>query len=227
MFHCPHLHWFKHEELDLFAVMFAAPRFVAMPTQLLCRSFAKLVSCQLFWCRGLDGSRGGNRPRHGWSGSDPCPSYLVVQLFFLDTWKEITAIRVYGYRAFTSPQISNFRLSIKVPKSCFSDQFLVWLGPNPAGVLSHCYPSSSLAQCHHRGRCSSPSPPTTHAAVVAVAAAFFSTYTSSITAPVPLATIVRFLPCILLGYRRQIGYPYAGNLVAPKSYYIFVVNSCP
>ncbi|RZR86127.1 hypothetical protein BHM03_00013244 [Ensete ventricosum] len=99
--------------------------------------------------------------------------------------------------------------------------------PNPAVVLSHCYPSSSLAQCHHRSRCSSPSPPTTHAAVVAVAAAFFSTYTSSITAPVLLPTIVRFLRCILLGYRRQIGYPYADNLVAPKSYYIFVVNSCP
>ncbi|RWW13133.1 hypothetical protein GW17_00023170, partial [Ensete ventricosum] len=28
---------------------------------------------------------GWSRPRHGWSGSDPCPSYLVVQLFFLDT----------------------------------------------------------------------------------------------------------------------------------------------
>ncbi|RWW53835.1 hypothetical protein BHE74_00039634, partial [Ensete ventricosum] len=28
---------------------------------------------------------GGNRPRHGWSGNDPCPLYLVVQLFFLDT----------------------------------------------------------------------------------------------------------------------------------------------
>ncbi|RZS00982.1 hypothetical protein BHM03_00030775 [Ensete ventricosum] len=28
---------------------------------------------------------GGSRPQHGWSGSDPCPSYLVVQLFFLDT----------------------------------------------------------------------------------------------------------------------------------------------
>ncbi|RWW39259.1 hypothetical protein BHE74_00055441 [Ensete ventricosum] len=35
--------------------------------------------------RGLDGSRGGSRPQHGWSGSDPCPSYIVVQLFFPDT----------------------------------------------------------------------------------------------------------------------------------------------
>ncbi|RZS20461.1 hypothetical protein BHM03_00052977, partial [Ensete ventricosum] len=25
------------------------------------------------------------RLRHGWSGSDPCPSYLVVPLFFLDS----------------------------------------------------------------------------------------------------------------------------------------------
>ncbi|RZS09808.1 hypothetical protein BHM03_00040928 [Ensete ventricosum] len=39
------------------------------------------------WLRGLDGSRGDSRPRHGWSGSDPCPSYLMVQLFFLDTRK--------------------------------------------------------------------------------------------------------------------------------------------
>ncbi|RWV79844.1 hypothetical protein GW17_00058963, partial [Ensete ventricosum] len=54
------LHWFNHEELALFAVMFAAPR-------------------------GLDGSRGGSWPRHGWSRSDPCPSYLEVQLFILDT----------------------------------------------------------------------------------------------------------------------------------------------
>ncbi|RRT34420.1 hypothetical protein B296_00047387, partial [Ensete ventricosum] len=56
------LHWFNHEEPALFAVIFVAP-----------------------W--GLDDSRGGSRPRHGWSGSDPCPSYLMVQLFFLDTCK--------------------------------------------------------------------------------------------------------------------------------------------
>ncbi|RWW64429.1 hypothetical protein BHE74_00028334 [Ensete ventricosum] len=56
------LHWLNHEEPVLFVVMFAAP-----------------------W--GLDGSRGGSRPRHGWSGSNPCPSYLVVQLFFLDSRK--------------------------------------------------------------------------------------------------------------------------------------------
>ncbi|RWV91916.1 hypothetical protein GW17_00045765 [Ensete ventricosum] len=82
------LRWFNHEELALFAAMFAAPRFVVMPTQLIGRSFVKLVSCQLFWCRGLDGSRGGSRPRHGCSGSDPYPSYLVVQLFFLDMREE-------------------------------------------------------------------------------------------------------------------------------------------
>ncbi|RWV79022.1 hypothetical protein GW17_00059911, partial [Ensete ventricosum] len=34
---------------------------------------------------GLDGSRGDSRPWNGWSGSIPCPSYLVVQLFFQDT----------------------------------------------------------------------------------------------------------------------------------------------
>ncbi|RZR72913.1 hypothetical protein BHM03_00018570 [Ensete ventricosum] len=82
------LRWFNHEKSALFAVMFTAPQFVAMPTQLLGRSFAKLDSCQLFWCRGLDGSRGGSRPRHGCSGSDHCPSYLMVQLLFLDTRKE-------------------------------------------------------------------------------------------------------------------------------------------
>ncbi|RRT62722.1 hypothetical protein B296_00003658 [Ensete ventricosum] len=54
------LHWFNHEEPALITAMFAAP-----------------------W--GSDDSRGGSRPRHGWSGSDPCPSCLMVQSFFLDT----------------------------------------------------------------------------------------------------------------------------------------------
>ncbi|RWV87484.1 hypothetical protein GW17_00050512 [Ensete ventricosum] len=96
------LRWFNHEPA-LFAVIFVAPRFVVMPTQLLGRSFAKLVSCQLFWCRGLDGSRRGSRPRHGWSGSDPCPSYLMVQLFFPDTregnhrHKSVQLPRLYFY----------------------------------------------------------------------------------------------------------------------------------
>ncbi|RRT42018.1 hypothetical protein B296_00036900 [Ensete ventricosum] len=59
------LHWFNHKESALFAAMFAAPRFVTMPTQSFGRSFAKLVSCQFFLVRGSDGSRGGSRPRHG------------------------------------------------------------------------------------------------------------------------------------------------------------------
>ncbi|RZR89242.1 hypothetical protein BHM03_00016934 [Ensete ventricosum] len=79
------LHWFNHEESAFFAAMFAAPWFVAMPTQSFGRSFAKLVSCHFFWCGGSDGSKGGSRPRHDWSGSDPCPSCLMVQSFFLDT----------------------------------------------------------------------------------------------------------------------------------------------
>ncbi|RZR93552.1 hypothetical protein BHM03_00022080 [Ensete ventricosum] len=79
------LHWFNHEEPALLAAMFAAPRFVVMPTQSFGQSFAKLVSCQFFWCGGSDGSRGGSRPQHGWSGSNPCPSCLMVQSFFLDT----------------------------------------------------------------------------------------------------------------------------------------------
>ncbi|RRT37483.1 hypothetical protein B296_00017080 [Ensete ventricosum] len=56
------LRWFNHEDLTLFATMFVA-----------------------LW--GLDGSRGGSRPQHGWSGSDPYPSYLMVQLFFIDIRK--------------------------------------------------------------------------------------------------------------------------------------------
>ncbi|RWW67560.1 hypothetical protein BHE74_00024982 [Ensete ventricosum] len=41
--------------------------------------------------------------------------------------KEIIVVRVYGYRAFTSPRISSFRPSIKVHKSYFSNQSIVWL----------------------------------------------------------------------------------------------------
>ncbi|RWW62315.1 hypothetical protein BHE74_00030564, partial [Ensete ventricosum] len=33
---------------------------------------------------GAYGSSGGSRPQDGWLGSDICPSYLMVQLFFLD-----------------------------------------------------------------------------------------------------------------------------------------------
>ncbi|RZS05307.1 hypothetical protein BHM03_00035796 [Ensete ventricosum] len=50
--------------------------------------------------KGLDGSR----PQYGWSRSDPCPSYLMVQLFFLDT-------REGNRHACTSPWISGFRPS--------------------------------------------------------------------------------------------------------------------
>ncbi|RRT54792.1 hypothetical protein B296_00028035 [Ensete ventricosum] len=53
------LHWFNHEEPALLTAMFAAPR-------------------------GSDGSRGGNRPRYGWLGSDPCPPCIMVQSFFPD-----------------------------------------------------------------------------------------------------------------------------------------------
>ncbi|RWW52739.1 hypothetical protein BHE74_00040829 [Ensete ventricosum] len=79
------LHWFNHEEPALLKAMFAAPRFIVMPTLSFGRSFTKLISCQFFWCGGSDGSRGGNRPWYGWLGSDPCPPCLMVQSFFLDT----------------------------------------------------------------------------------------------------------------------------------------------
>ncbi|RRT67562.1 hypothetical protein B296_00002096 [Ensete ventricosum] len=41
--------------------------------------------------------------------------------------KEIAAKRVYSCRALTSPWISDFRPSMKVSKSCFSNQSSVWL----------------------------------------------------------------------------------------------------
>ncbi|RRT55361.1 hypothetical protein B296_00010954 [Ensete ventricosum] len=44
------------------------------------RSWSFLQRCS----RLHDGNRGGGRPGHGWSGSNFCPSYLVVQSFFLD-----------------------------------------------------------------------------------------------------------------------------------------------
>ncbi|RRT49205.1 hypothetical protein B296_00019075, partial [Ensete ventricosum] len=54
---------------------------------------------------------------------------LCASWFNRSSWirgKEIIAIRVYGCRALTS-LISDFRPSMKVPKSSFSDQSLVWL----------------------------------------------------------------------------------------------------
>ncbi|RZS00879.1 hypothetical protein BHM03_00030663 [Ensete ventricosum] len=43
-----------------------------------------------------------------------------------------------------------------------------------------------------------PSPPTVHTVVVAVAAAFFSTCTNSVVAPLPLVVAARFLPYRLM-----------------------------
>ncbi|RWW73974.1 hypothetical protein BHE74_00018108 [Ensete ventricosum] len=48
-----------------------------------------------------------------------------------------------------------------------------------------------------------------------------------VDAPPLFVTAAHFLPCIFLYYHRQIGYPHAGNLVAAKSYYIYIANSCP
>ncbi|RWW10867.1 hypothetical protein GW17_00025568 [Ensete ventricosum] len=88
------LHWFNHEELALFAAMFVAPRFIAMPTQSFGRSFVKLVSRQFFWCGSSDGSRGGSRPRMVGRG---VTLILRASWFNRSSWicvKEITAIRV-------------------------------------------------------------------------------------------------------------------------------------
>ncbi|RWV79932.1 hypothetical protein GW17_00058868 [Ensete ventricosum] len=71
--------------------------------------------------------RGGNRPRYAGRGAT---LVLHASWFNRSSWiraKEITTIRVYGCRALTSPRISGFRPSMKVPKSCFSDQSSVWL----------------------------------------------------------------------------------------------------
>ncbi|RZR73036.1 hypothetical protein BHM03_00019430 [Ensete ventricosum] len=87
------LHWFNHEELALFAAMFVAPRFIAMPTQSFGRSFVKLVSRQFFWCGSSDGSRGGSRPRMVGRG---VTLILRASWFNRSSWicvKEITAIR--------------------------------------------------------------------------------------------------------------------------------------
>ncbi|RWV99740.1 hypothetical protein BHE74_00004128 [Ensete ventricosum] len=81
------LHWFNNKEPALFAAMFSAPRFSTVPTQSFGRSFMKLIPHQFFWYGGSDGNRGGYRPWHGWSCSDPCPSCLLVQSFFLNTRK--------------------------------------------------------------------------------------------------------------------------------------------
>ncbi|RWW55778.1 hypothetical protein BHE74_00037546 [Ensete ventricosum] len=55
---------------------------------------------------------------------------LRASWFNRSSWictKEIVALRVYDCCTFTSPRISDFRPSIKVPKSCFLDQSIVWL----------------------------------------------------------------------------------------------------
>ncbi|RWW26907.1 hypothetical protein GW17_00008686 [Ensete ventricosum] len=87
IFHCSHPSLVQSRGADPFCSDVRGSRFIVMPTQLPGRSFAKLVSCQLFWCRGLDDSRGGSRPRYGWLGSDLCPSCLLVQSFFLNMRK--------------------------------------------------------------------------------------------------------------------------------------------
>ncbi|RWW42725.1 hypothetical protein BHE74_00051695 [Ensete ventricosum] len=48
-----------------------------------------------WWTEGLDfWVRGGCRPRHGWLGSVPCPSCLLVQLFFLNMRKDSIFLEV-------------------------------------------------------------------------------------------------------------------------------------
>ncbi|RRT52462.1 hypothetical protein B296_00021476 [Ensete ventricosum] len=109
------LRWFNHEEPTLFVVMFAAPRFVAMPTQLLGRSFAKLSSLVNFFgaraWMAVEGAVGLGMAGRG------ATLVLRTSWFNCSSWiraKKIAAIRVYGSRAFTSPRISSFKPSIKV-----------------------------------------------------------------------------------------------------------------
>ncbi|RWV85843.1 hypothetical protein GW17_00052330 [Ensete ventricosum] len=83
--------------------MFAAPRFIAMPTQSFGRSFAKLVSCQFF-------GAGARMVAEGAVGLDMAGRGATLVLraswFNRSSWiraKEIAGIRVYGCRALTSP----------------------------------------------------------------------------------------------------------------------------
>ncbi|RZR76185.1 hypothetical protein BHM03_00000813 [Ensete ventricosum] len=121
------LHWFNHEEPVLLAAMFAAPWFIAMPTQSFGRSFAKLVACQFFWWEAQMATEGAiGLGMAGWVVT----LVLHASWFNCSSWiraKKIATIRMYSCRALTSPWISGFRPSMKVPKSCFSDQSLVWL----------------------------------------------------------------------------------------------------
>ncbi|RZR71439.1 hypothetical protein BHM03_00005142 [Ensete ventricosum] len=93
--------------------MFAAPWFIAVLAQSLGGLFLKFVSCQFFCCKGSDGIRG----TEGFGIAS-----RKVTLDLQASWfnhsscsraKEMAAIRVYGYRAFTSPCISDFKPSMK------------------------------------------------------------------------------------------------------------------
>ncbi|RWV92111.1 hypothetical protein GW17_00045553 [Ensete ventricosum] len=88
------LRWFNHEELALFAAMFTAPRFITMPTQPIGRSFAKLISYQFFWYRGLDVVEGAVGLGMAGRGAT---LILRTSWFNYSSWicaKEIIAIRV-------------------------------------------------------------------------------------------------------------------------------------
>ncbi|RZS25511.1 hypothetical protein BHM03_00058718 [Ensete ventricosum] len=97
------LYWSNHEEPTLFAAMFSAPRFITVPTQPLGRLFtnSSLVNC-------FDaGTQIEVERAEGFSMADRGATLIVHTSWFnRSSWiltKEITAIRVYGCRAFTSP----------------------------------------------------------------------------------------------------------------------------
>ncbi|RWV82969.1 hypothetical protein GW17_00055487 [Ensete ventricosum] len=93
--------------------MFAAPWLVAVPTQSLGRSLPKFFSCQLLGCGAWMAVEGGV----GFGIAGRKVTLVLWALLFnrspYNRAKEMTAISVYDYHAFTSPRISSFKPSIK------------------------------------------------------------------------------------------------------------------
>ncbi|RZR93124.1 hypothetical protein BHM03_00021544 [Ensete ventricosum] len=92
-------HWFNHKEPALFATMFAAPRFVAMPTQSFGRSFVKLISCQFFWCGGsaaVEGAVGLGMAGRGKPFLEPLPRESSMGVFKPIEPLNSISLEVYG-----------------------------------------------------------------------------------------------------------------------------------
>ncbi|RWW49501.1 hypothetical protein BHE74_00044319 [Ensete ventricosum] len=113
------LYWFDAEEPPLFVAMFSASRFITMLTQPLVDHSQSSSLVNSFGA----GARMAVEGAEGFGMASQGATLVLPTLWFnRSSWilaKEITTIRVYGCHAFTSPRISSFRPSIKVPKSYF------------------------------------------------------------------------------------------------------------